>query len=433
METLFSLTLFSLFIPFLVGLGGSNMLLSDSSSPDVILKILLLSLMIISLLFVREKRIYLKNLSVYFIPSVIFLLILIYHYINSTHSSIEEFHFAKKEILRVAYFIVILVFGSLVRMKMKNYRFLIYQFVLFGIPLGLMAVRSAMIGNSVRRGMIVGEFVRAGGDLTATNNLAAALNITTFCAFIAFLIVKKRYQKIFCIVAALFSQAGRFATFSNGSLVGLVVSIFVSLYLFWKFDSAIYMRLWRIVIVFIVLLSAITIYSGKAEVLFSRFLGTDKTTGILVSVSSRRDQYEGLWNLIVHEPEKLLFGVGTANVHSALKTTQTLHNAYLLPLVTAGVSGFASFMFIWWLSLKNFYAAVKCSVGKRDDTILTAMVLATYIGYSVQILTVPYSTSTTLWFFFILANSFGTYWKQEAFSRNQSTTGAGYKAQHTPV
>lgn len=413
METLFIITLLLFFIPFLWGLGGINVLLSGVSSPDNILKIVMLYLMLI-VLFARGKTKFRKNVtaSAYLIPSIIFLLILVYHYLNSGQASSDQLFFAKKEIVRLAFFIVILAFSSALRMKIKDYRLLVYQFVLLGIPLGLMAVRSALIGTSTRRGMMIGELVRAGGDLTSTNNLAAVLNITTLCALSAFLIAKKRYQKIVCLGGALISQAGRFATFSNGSFAGIVVSVFVVLFLFKKFDSAMYMRSRRTVIIFIVVLSAITISSGKAALLLGRLSETDKA-GTLVSVSTRKAQYEGLWNLIVNEPDKLLFGVGSANVHSALRTSQTLHNAYLLPLVTAGVGGFVSFIYLWWLSFRNFYAAVKFSAGDKEAMMLTIFVLAAYVGYSVQILTVPYSLSATTWFFFILSFSFMNYVKEK--------------------
>lgn len=423
MEKLFTITLLWLFIPYLWGLAGTNVLQSGVSSFDNILKIGMLYFMII-FLFARKETRFRKNAIAYLTPAIIIILILVYHYVNSATASSDELLFAKKEIVRLAFFIVLLAFSSALRMKMKNYRFLVCQFVLLGIPLGLMAVRSTLTGTSTRRDMIIGEFVRAGGDLTSTNNLAAVLNITTLCALSAFLIVKKRYQKIACLLAALISQAGRFATFSNGSLVGIVVSLFVVMYLFRKLDAVMYRRMFRAGTIVIAVLVVLTIASGKAALLLGRFSQTDQT-GTLVSISSRTAQYKGLWNLIVNEPEKLFFGVGTANVHAALRTSQTLHNAYLLPLVTAGLGGFISFLYLWSLSFRNFYAIVKASAGNKEATILTVFIFAAYIGYSVQILTVPYSLSATTWFFFILSFSFVNYAKDKgAILSSDSHTGS---------
>lgn len=406
MESLFTVILLLLFIPFLLGLGGTNLLLGSSFSPDKILIILLFFLLVIMLL-IRGKarlRIYIA-VSKYLVPSAVYFLILLYHYIYSGQETSDLLLFAKKELVRFVFFIVIFIFISMLRMSMKNYRQLIYEFALFGIPLGLMTVFSALTGTSARRDMMVGEFVRAGGDLTSTNNLAAVLNITTLCALSAFLIAKKPYQKVVWFVAALISQVGRFLTFSNGSVVGIVVSVGVVLFFCRKFDSAMYLKLRRAIVIFLVVMSIVTVCSGKAALLLGRLTETDKT-GTLVSVSSRKAQYEGLWNLIVHEPDKLLFGVGSANVHSALRTTQTLHNAYLLPLVTAGLGGFVAFLSLWWLSFRNFYNAVMVSVGNKEDLMVTIFIFAAYIGYSIQILTVPYSLAVSTWFFYILSCSF---------------------------
>lgn len=413
METLFNIMLLSLFIPFLVGLSGSNLFMSGLMSFDKIaLVIILYSLMTVMLL--RKKSTFYINLSVlnYILPSLFFFFILLFHYIFTEKASPDEFLSAKKEIARFAFFIVLLCFSSLLRMKLKNFYSLICQFALFGIPLGLMTIYSAVIGSSTRRDMIVGEFVRAGGDLTSTNNLAAVLNITTLCAISALLIAKKPYHKVVWFIAALVSQGGRFLTFSNGSVVGLLVSVFFVLILSWKYDHKMYAKVQAFIILFIAGLSLIIIFSGKASVLFARLMETDDT-GTLVSVSSRLSQYEGLWNLIINEPDALVLGVGTAKVRSALKTKVTLHNAYLLPLVSAGVVGFVAFLSLWWLAFRNFLNAVRASRGCKDGMAITIFIFSAFLGYSVQILTVPYSLSVSTLFFFLLSFSFMSYVKDK--------------------
>lgn len=419
METLFSILLLLLFVPLLRGLGGTNVIMSDLFSPDKMGLIVILFFVVIVLLMRGGKR-FRINLAVfaYLIPSLIFFLILVYHYAFTEKATVDEFLYAKKEIVRFAFFIVLLLFSSVLRMRMKNYLFLVYQFALFGIPLGMMAVYSALTGTSTRRDMVVGEFVRAGGDLTSTNNLAAVLNITTLCALSAFLIVKRPSQKILWFAAALISQGGRFFTFSNGSVAGIVVSVFVVLFFSWKYDRMMYVRIRRGIVIFIVVLATLTVSSGKAALLLGRLMETDKK-GTLVSVSSRLSQYEGLWNLMVNEPDKLLFGVGTANVHSTLKTKQTLHNAYLLPLVTAGIGGFVAFLSLWGLAFRNFYSAVRVSVGSKEDMAVTIFIFAAFIGYSFQILTVPYSLSVSTLFFFLLSFSFMSYVKEKRTGRSE--------------
>jgi hypothetical protein len=424
MGKIFMLLLLSLFIAFFSGLMGANMFQSESSSPDKLLKLGLIYLLLI-MISMRKNRGLKESALGYLIPAMVFISILAFHHFTTLQAPFEEMLSAKKDLVKLVAYLIILVLCSAVPIKMKDYRFLMYTFAAFGVPLALLSVRYASTAVALKRTRQVGEFVRAGSDVISVNNLGAVFNIATMCAILVVLTTKKPIHKIIFILAAIASQIGRFFTFSNGSAVNLIVTVAVALFLLRRHDKQSYSQMRKICFILLLGISSLVIVSGKGTVLLSRLSQTDDTSGMPVSVASRVDQYKGLLELMTNSPLKLVFGVGAANVPKALGTTITLHNAYLLPLVSAGIFGFASFMFLWWRSLKNFYAAVKCSIGNRDDTILTTLILASYLGYSVQILTVPYCTATTLWFFFILAYSFGNYAREGRLASEPMLTGVG--------
>lgn len=423
MGKIFMLLLLSLFVAFFSGLMGSNMFESGSSSPDKFLKFGLIYLLLI-MISMRKVRGVKEGALVYLIPAMVFISILAFHHFTTSLAPIGDRISAGKDLVKLVAYLIILVLCSAVPIKMKDYRFLMYTFAAFGVPLALLSVRYSFTAVALKRTRQVGEFVRAGSDVISVNNLGAVFNIATMCAIWVVLTTKKPVHKIIFLLAAIVSQIGRFSTFSNGSAVNLIVSVFVALFLLRRHDKQSYSQMRKICFILLLGISSLVIVSGKATVLLSRISQTDDTSGMPVSVASRVNQYKGLLELMTNSPFKLVFGVGAANVPKALGTTVTLHNAYLLPLVSAGILGFASFMLIWWRSLVNFYRAMNCSVGNRDDTILTALILASYLGYSVQILTVPYCTATTLWFFFILAYSFGNYVKPGRFVSEPKPTRA---------
>lgn len=407
MGKLFVIVLFSFLISFVWGLVGLSMFESSIGSIDKILRFVLIYFVAILLLLNKEWQ-FRRNGLHYLFPAMIILSILFLHYLFTTDVPLAYLFHAKKELFRLLSFIVVIFICSGIRLRYKDYRFLIYLLAIYGLPLGILSILHAYTGETSVTTRQMEDLVRSGSEFVSTNSLGAVLNLTTLCAICAVVFANRKSYKVFFLFSAIISQIGRLTTFSNGSLINIIVALMVLLIFFWSMKQINVKNILYSGIIIITAITVFTVVSGKTELFFKRLIISDNS-GIQVSLMSRMRQYDGVINLFDNEPLRLLYGTGAAKSPTLLGTGLTLHNAYLRPLVETGIFGFLAFMYIWANSLRYFFLAVKHSSGEKERQILFIFLLSAYIGYSVQIITVPYTTSATLWFFFILACSLRNY------------------------
>jgi O-antigen ligase len=399
---IFIILLLSFFLPVVTSfVSGTDMRMSGALSADKAVKAVLLYAVLMTVVGRDSIRIR-KDVWKYLLPAAAILLLLLTHYHLSEVSGIEGF-MARKEVIRVTGFLLIFLLSSAVSFRSSDFRFLVYCLAAMALVAGALSVWHSLAGTTSRIDMQAGEYIRAGvGRVGGPNKLGAVLNLMTMAALAGFCMKRGVFSKTAFLVAALAAQAGRFATFSTGSLLNIIAALLAALVLLKNYEQETFKK-FLYLILFMALVSVTVIFAtGKGQLLFHRAMLSDEVV-IRSSVYSRLNQYYGLLEIIKDRPWGLVFGFGAIEEPHMLGTRWGLHNAYLRPLLTSGIGGFLSFLVLYWLSIKNFFHSIKDSVADRGHRIICIFMSAAFIGWSVQASTSLGDTSVVQWFYFIFA------------------------------
>lgn len=399
---LLSLLLSAALVGFLTGVSITE---SGFFSLDKIIKFLVLTLAFLTLLFQRSKFNIPEDIWRYILLGLFILLTLLVHHLFS-ESTDDFFIFrAQKEIVRLSVMLIIFLLCSTASLKSSDYRILVYSFAAAGLLLGILAVYHSVSGVVDQPWRSVGAYLRAGVGITDGNTVAAILNITSMAALAGYLIEKKLLTKLLFLSFLVIAQAGRFATFSNGALLSIVITIVAASLLLKVYHRKVLKPFLRIFLFIAFLFFVFILGTGIFRTVFYRAMLSDEHVKG-ASIYSRLDQYEGYVNLIKKEPANLIFGVGTASLPAKLGRGLDLHNSYIRPLAVGGTGAFLSFLFLWWLCLRNFIFSIKAKQVNEIHRTISILFFAGFIGWSFQAATLPSDTSVVQWFFFMFAYVF---------------------------
>lgn len=406
MERMFVVLLFSLFTPYFTGLlTDASMSATGLVSFDKAAKFILVYLLLITA-FVKGRKINFQTRpGGYFWLAGLYLLILVVHYLFSADADTTNALRAQKEVVRLVTFTLLMLICATISLRKSDLILLIVLLGAFGIPLGLLSIEQSMTGSSSISWKHVGNYLRAGTDIVDANALGAVLNLTAFSALASFMIARKWWHKAVFLSSIIISQIARFSTFSSGSLISLCISVATVLVLLRKFNRKAFGSVLKALVAGIAAIVVILIVTGAYQWVFYRISLSDEHV-VKASVTSRLRQYEGFWELLRNEPLRIFYGTGTAYGPDMLGAGADLHNSYLRPLLVAGILGFASFIYLWYRSLRIFYSAAASSIVDKDITVIRVLIFSAFIGWSFQAATIPVDTTAIMWFFFILAFAF---------------------------
>jgi hypothetical protein len=410
MPKIFIILIFSFFLPMVFSfLSGVDMWKTSAFSSDKLVKLVIFYIAAIALLAQRSIRIR-KDIWMYLVPAVAYLLILGIHYVFSEGPPLETLR-AKKELVRMMAFVAAFFFAATVYLKSKDYRLLIYCFAFLAIFVGIFSTWHSMSERVVRLGMQVGDFnfIRAGVDRVGTNRLGAVLNLASLVVIAGFFVEKKTYIRVLFLAGLIIAQIGRFMTFSTGSFLNIVIALMVALFMLWIYEREIFRKALKLITVVVVLFVVVILISGTGDLLFYRLMMSDDIV-LMSSVYSRINLYAGFLSLVSSEPGGLLFGFGTAELPSLMGTgDHDIHNSYLRPLAAGGIIGFLSFLVLYGLCFRNFILSIRSAHADKPFRIVCIFFFAAFMGWSIQAGLNPSDTGIIMWFFFIFAYSLRSY------------------------
>ncbi|MFW9879127.1 MAG: O-antigen ligase family protein [Candidatus Thorarchaeota archaeon] len=375
-------------------------------SLDKLIKPLLIFLIVIVLLSAKRPISIDKNIVLYILPSFIFLFILSAHYFYSNGHDPANTMRAFKEIIRLASFLSILIICSTVTLSFSDLRFMTYMIALLGIPLGISSLIDSLTRSTIKTWKYVEGYLRAGTEIVDPNALAAVLNISSLCALSCFLIVRRYKFKLLLLLAFVVGQAGRFATFSTGSFISIILSLLIFSFFIGRYQKKLFINLFLVIIVIMLIFSIILMSTDLTKTIFYRVLLSDEIV-YKATVGNRVDQYMSLIKIAINEPYTLIFGTGTVLSTEILDTKVDFHNSYIRPLLVAGVLGFISIIWIWLITLIRMYRAIKIPHLSDNDLIILIAFFSGFVGWSFQAATLPSDTSVIHWFFIILGYQVG--------------------------
>lgn len=371
-------------------------------SIDKIFKLAVLALAFMILLFQRKKLNMPRDIWIYILPGTFILFsFLVNHLLSDYPDDFIAFQ-ATKELVRLSIILLVFLLCVAVSSDTSDYRLFVYAFGILGLLLGILTIHHSLTGEIEESWYYVDGHLRAGMKVTDPNFLGAILNIVSVAVLIGCLIQNKLLNKIFFLSILVIIQSARFATFSTGSLLSLVITVIAAIYLLKKYHTEMLKPFLKIVL-FLTFLFIILIWrTGLFTTVFYRVLFLDDTVK-QSSIYSRLNQHKRYIDIIKEEPWKLILGVGTGNVPTRLGTGGHFHNSYLRPLAVCGIVAFGCFLFLCWRCLKDFIFSIRTSQANEVHRIVSIFFFACFIGWSFQAATVPADTSTIQWFFFMLA------------------------------
>jgi len=402
MNAMCTLLLLSLFSAYAVGLlTGSNMWDSQFASLDKVIKLAAIAAAGAYLFGRRNAPRIPRDLWLYMCAGLFIFAGFLLQYLGFEQQDGRILFQVEKELIRLATILALFFLCVAVARDCRNYSVFLYSFSAFGLVIALLAINSALAGETDQAWDYVDDYLRAGSGTTDANYIGAVLNIGSLAAIASLLVEKSRLLSVFLFVGVLVMQAGRFATFSSGSAVSMVVTVGVVTYLLFKQHRIEAVRkLWIALAVMAAVLAVVIEGAGLWDTVFYRLQLSDETVK-LSSIDSRLGQYEQYLGYVKEDPGYLFFGIGITNAYS-LSTGKQLHNSFLRPLAVAGFVPFFCFILLWWRCVRDFQRAIAAS-GRHSDLQLVAVVFfSSFIGWSVQAATLPADTSTVQWFFFIL-------------------------------
>lgn len=402
MNVTVTLLLLSLLSATLIGFATeSNINESGLLSIDKIFKILVIGLAFIVLLF-RKKRFYLpKDIWVYILIGIFFILCLLINYLFYSEGDDFNAFRAKKEIVRLAVILIIFLLCGGLLSENSDYKIFVYIFGMFGLVVSILSLYQTFTGQSERTSAYIGGYLRAGVDITGLS-LGGALNIIFSVCMIGYLIKDKFIHKLLFFLSLVIIQGARFATFSTGTLLSSIITIVISIFLLRVYHIKALRDFLKITIFMIFLFSIFMWKTGLTKTIFYRAFFSDEHVK-QASFYSRLDQHKGYLKLVRERPENLVFGVGTARLPALLGKDLDLHNSYLRPLAVGGVVAFVCYLFLCWFCLRDFLFSIKTQHTDEVHLIVSIFFLAAYVGWAFHAATFPADTSCVQWFFFIFA------------------------------
>lgn len=252
----------------------------------------------------------------------------------------------------------------------------------------------------------VGPFLRAGTGLCDENFLGAFLAFSAICSLVSFL--EKASWLYF--VSHVFSLAGLFFTFSRGATLNFLLSLFSLFFLLRKVERFTLKSLldkFKKVVILLVGLGVLLLLSPLRENILTALKGfvlrvSSQTSESQLAVYSRLYQYSQAFQELV-DLKVFLFGLGLGEFE--LRYKEVVHNSFLSIWVEMGFPAFASFTFIWLISLfRIILKYVKCR--SNESCITVVGVLSAYIGWTFQSLTLDAAYTALFWLMFVLSSSF---------------------------
>ncbi len=402
MNKIVTILLLSLFSVYFTGLlTGSNMGESRLLSIDKIFKLAAFALAFMILLFQRKKLNIPRDIWIYILAGTFILFSFLINYLVSAYPDDFIAFQAKKDIIRLAIILLVFVLCAAVSSDTSDYRPFVYAFAILGLLLGILTIYNSFTGKFGESWHYVDGYLRAGAKTTDSNLLGAVLNIASVAVLIGCLIQNNLLSKIFFLSLLIIIQAARFATFSTGSLLSLVITVIAAMCLLKKYHAEMLKPFLKIVLFVIFVFIIMILRTGLSNTVFYRVLLSDDVVKGS-SIDSRVGQYKEYIEYIKEKPANLILGIGSVNART-MSTGGQIHNSYLRPLVEGGIVAFGCFLFLWWRCLKDFFFSIKTSQTNEVHHIVSIFFFASFIGWSFQAGTVPSDISTIQWFFFILA------------------------------
>jgi hypothetical protein len=386
-----------IFLPYIFGFAAhTNIVQSGLVSADKAVRLVILYFSLIVLLMNLRQASIPRGLGIYFWPAMLIFMAQLYHYLMFDGSEGVAF-LMEKETYRIAALIVIFLLCAIGGLKKPDYRLLAVSLTAMGAVTGALAIRHSLIGESERSMRFVANFLRSGTEIMDTNILGAFLNMTSMVAIAGFMTAQRRWKLAF-LAALLLSQAGRFFTFSTGSFYSMVLSFFVAAILLWKYDRPSFRQFLMLSLVVVAIFSVVIFATGTFETFFYRIKISDEYVW-RSSIYSRMIQYEDYARLVSNDPARVLYGFGGSWLQYS-NNGLAFHNSYLRPLVNGGLPALAGFLFLWFLTLRNYMRAIRNSGNKM--LAVSILMFAAFMGWSFQAATLPADASVIQWFFFIM-------------------------------
>lgn len=307
---------------------------------------------------------------------------------------------AVSEVVRLAYWAMLLFAVSNVGLGERWLKRVLGIQAWMGFLAGVATVLSAYLSTTSLIGNQIGDLTRAGTGYVDPNVLGGYLTVSAICALALSFAGSREARRVYFMLFVA-SSAARFWTFSNGSLLGEICGVAALLVLTGALRPT---RLRKeVVLLGVGALAGAAVLLGVhgASLLLDRIPGLSDKLAYGASVTSRVAQYVGVERMISTAPAKLITGVGAVSVVPDLGTGYTLHNALLRPLLVGGVLAFLSYLLANAVAIRSVLHARR-GVMRGTPRMLLCGLLAAYVGWTVQSLTLPADSYTIEWYLLAL-------------------------------